>query len=274
MSIVHIWQLFFLQLPETTVFPMKDGHSDAGPSSTTSGPKEDLSPRNDTDSTPGEINSASWVVDSSGFLSPAGPVLKEVLDLVDGVCICSTCGSNSGSGSHSKLFLFFFGYQDIDGWCNLAAFDLPEDSPSPERHQFRLEGSTLQELSKGSKGELIPISPGGVTSPSILHHRNRRRITLSPDVYNSMTPKSTPVKILPFSPSQVRRGFLWLCLPLVLHLTNSNMLFQFLNMWTKQDTHDLENPSLTSTPVCSQKAIVTTPLQRDKTPLTQKENSM
>lgn len=49
---------------------------------------------------------------------------------------------------------------------------------------------------------------------------------------------------------------------------------QFLNMWTKQDTFDLENPSLTSTPVCSQKAIVTTPLHRDKTPLTQKENSL
>lgn len=133
--------------------------------------------------------------------------------------ICSRCGSSSGSGVRGKTV--FFWYQDIDGWCNLAAFDLPEDSPSPERHQFRLEGSTLQELSKGSKGELIPISPGGVTSPSILHHRSRRRITLSPDVYNSMTPKSTPVKILPFSPSQVHYWFLWLCLPHVLHPTNS-----------------------------------------------------
>lgn len=86
---------FFLQLPETpVVVPMKDRHSDAGSSSTTSAPKEGLSPRKDTDLSPGEINSASWVVDSSGFLSPAGPVLKEVLDLVDGVRIRSRCGSN------------------------------------------------------------------------------------------------------------------------------------------------------------------------------------
>lgn len=194
----------------------------AGTSKSVPSPSNSLSPKSEVDST-GAVTCTSWVVDSSGFLSPAGPVLKEVLDMVDG---------------------------DLDGWCNLAAFDLPEDSPSPERHQFRLEGSTLQELSKGSKGELIPISPGGVTPPSILSHRSRRCIALSPDTNKSMTPKSTPVKILPFSPSQ------------------------FLNMWTKQDTHDLENPSLTSTPVCSQKAIVTTPLQRDKTPLTQKENSV
>ncbi|XP_056293774.1 v-myb avian myeloblastosis viral oncogene homolog-like 2b isoform X2 [Pseudoliparis swirei] len=190
----------------------------AEPAEVASSPKDGSSPKSDV----GEMNSTSWVVDSSGFLSPTGPVLKEVLDMVDG---------------------------DLDVWCNLAAFDLPEDSPSPERHRFRLEGSALQELSKGSKGELIPISSGGVTPPSILTRRSRRRIALSPDADNSMTPKSTPVKLLPFSPSQ------------------------FLNMWTKQDTHDLENPSLTSTPVCSQKAILSTPLQRDKTPLTQKENS-
>ncbi|CAK6958746.1 v-myb avian myeloblastosis viral oncogene homolog-like 2b [Scomber scombrus] len=200
---------------------VKSSPSKASPSQSTPSPKDTLSPKTETDST-GDMSCTSWVVDSSGFLSPTGPVLKEVMDMVDG---------------------------DIDGWCNLAAFDLPEDSPSPERHQFRLEGSALQELSKGSKGELIPISPGGVTPPSILSRRSQRRIAWSPDASSLMTPKNTPVKILPFSPSQ------------------------FLNMWTKQDTHDLENPSLTSTPVCSQKAIVTTPLQRDKTPLTQKENS-
>ncbi|XP_069570917.1 v-myb avian myeloblastosis viral oncogene homolog-like 2b [Brachyistius frenatus] len=207
-------------LQQETSASAKAGPSGAGLSKAVPSPKDSLSPK--TEDTSEETTCTSWVVDSSGFLTPTGPVLKEVLDMVDG---------------------------DLDVWCNLAAFDLPEDSPSPERHQFRLEGSALQELSKGSRGELIPISPGGVTPPSILNRRSRRRIALSPDANNSMTPKSTPVKILPFSPSQ------------------------FLNMWTKQDTHDLENPSLTSTPVCSQKAIVTTPLQRDKTPLTQKENS-
>ncbi|MED6238103.1 hypothetical protein ATANTOWER_008972 [Ataeniobius toweri] len=205
-----------------TPAPVAASPSEAEPSKAVSSPKDSSSIKTEED-TSEESSGTNWVVDSSGFLSPTGPTLKEVLDLVDG---------------------------DLDGWCNLAAFDLPEDSPSPERHQFRLEGSTLQELSKGSKGELIPISPGGISPPAILMRRTRRRVTLSPDSGHSMTPKSTPVKILPFSPSQ------------------------FLNLWTKQDTHDLENPSLTSTPVCSQKVIVTTPLQRDKTPLTQKENSV
>nr|XP_061814549.1 myb-related protein B-like [Nerophis lumbriciformis] len=201
---------------ETSDINTLNGGDEAVPTQPVPSPKESSSPMSEAEYT-GEINSTNWIVDS--FLFPKGPTLKEVLEMVDS-----------------------------DGWCNLAAFDLPEENPSSERHQFRLEGSTLQELSRGSKGELIPISPGGVTPPSILSHRSRRH--LSPDTNSLKTPKSTPVKILPFSPSQ------------------------FLNMWTKQDTHDLENPSLTSTPVCSQKAIVTTPLQRDKTPINLKKISV
>ncbi|XP_016087079.1 myb-related protein B-like [Sinocyclocheilus grahami] len=189
-----------------------------------------------------DVKKSSWTPDEDLIIYKAHCVLgnrwAEIAKLLPGRAV------QTGSWRPGVL------RQDLEGWCTMSDFELPEESQSSELLQFRLEGSTLQELSKGSKGELIPISPGGATPPSILSRRSRRRIALSPDPNDSMTPKSTPVKILPFSPSQ------------------------FLNMWTKQDTLDLENPSLTSTPVCSQKATVTTPLHRDKTPLTQKENSL
>lgn len=73
----------FLQLRVTPVTDaVKVEPSEAGPSNTASSPKESLSP-----GTEGEMSSSSWVVDGSGFLSPAGPALKEVLDMVDGVCV-------------------------------------------------------------------------------------------------------------------------------------------------------------------------------------------
>ncbi|KAE8576532.1 hypothetical protein XENTR_v10004226 [Xenopus tropicalis] len=169
---------------------------------------------------------------------------------------------------------------DPEAWCELSNFDLGEDSTvsdvgsptravvadkpqTPNVTEYRLDGHTLSDLCKGNKGELIPISPQPQnafgTPPSLLKHK-KRKITLSPVTENgasittsiteanSMTPKSTPVKSLPFSPSQ------------------------FLNFWSRQDALELENPSLTSTPVCSQKVVVTTPLHRDKTPLLQKNS--
>lgn len=175
--------------------------SEAEPSKAVSSPRDDSGIKMEVDIGE-EASSTNWVVDSSGFLSPTGPALKEVLDMVDGVRI-STAADMSSKHAERDESSPLSHMQDLDGWCNLAAFDLPEDSPSPERHQFRLEGSALQELSKGSRGELIPISPGGISPPSILTRRSRRRVTLSPDGAHSMTPKSTPVKILPFSPSQV-----------------------------------------------------------------------
>ncbi|XP_071428944.1 myb-related protein B isoform X1 [Pithys albifrons albifrons] len=200
-----------------------------------------------------------WVVEAANYLYPTSvPAFNEALDMIE---------------------------SDPDGgWCDLTQFDLPEEpsagggssSNSPVRPtpseaapslpsvtEYRLDGHTISDLSRSSKGELIPISPHAEcsfgTPPSVLKRQKKRKISLSPvtenvastslsflDSCNSMTPKSTPVKTLPFSPSQ------------------------FLNFWTKQDTLELENPSLTSTPVCSQKVIVTTPLHRDKTPLPQK----
>ncbi|XP_032275629.1 myb-related protein B isoform X8 [Halichoerus grypus] len=231
-------------------------------------PLEDFPKREDQEgSSPETSLPYKWVVEAANLLIPAvGSSLSEALDLIE---------------------------SDPDAWCDLSKFDLPEEpsaegsisnspvQPSPSRRQqvppprqpaalvpsvteYRLDGHTISDLSRSSRGELIPISPstevGGLgigTPPSVLKRQKKRRVALSPvtensaslsflDSCNSLTPKSTPVKTLPFSPSQ------------------------FLNFWNKQDTLELESPSLTSTPVCSQKVVVTTPLHRDKTPLHQK----
>ncbi|XP_078092202.1 v-myb avian myeloblastosis viral oncogene homolog-like 2b [Mustelus asterias] len=168
---------------------------------------------------------------------------------------------------------------DPDAWSDLSCFDLPEDliKQTPDKTtqstltEYRIDANTISDLSRSAKkGELIPMITSPIagsfsTPPTILRRKKKTKISLSPvndsscgnsfaffesSTSSSMTPKSTPVKTLPFSPSQ------------------------FLNFWTKQDNLDLENPSLTSTPVCSQKIIVTAPLQRDYTPKVQKENSV
>nr|XP_048297414.1 myb-related protein B [Myodes glareolus] len=231
-------------------------------------PLEPLKREYQEDSSPETSLPYKWVVEAANLLIPAvGPSLSEALDLIE---------------------------SDPDAWCDLSKFDLPEEpsaegsvnsspvqpqtsqqqeqalsshetvTPGPSMTEYRLDGHTISDLSRSSRGELIPISPstevGGSgigTPPSVLKRQKKRRVALSPvtennaslsflDSCNSLTPKSTPVKTLPFSPSQ------------------------FLNFWNKQDTLELESPSLTSTPVCSQKVVVTTPLHRDKTPLHQK----
>uniref|UniRef100_A0A667GAS8 MYB proto-onco like 2 n=1 Tax=Lynx canadensis TaxID=61383 RepID=A0A667GAS8_LYNCA len=230
-------------------------------------PLEDFPKREDQEGLPETSLPYKWVVEAANLLIPAvGSSFSEALDLIE---------------------------SDPDAWCDLSKFDLPEEpsaegsisnspvqpqpthqqqplpprqpaAPVPSVTEYRLDGHTISDLSRSSRGELIPISPstevGGLgigTPPSVLKRQKKRRVALSPvtensaslsfmDSCNSLTPKSTPVKTLPFSPSQ------------------------FLNFWNKQDTLELESPSLTSTPVCSQKVVVTTPLHRDKTPLHQK----
>lgn len=171
------------------------------------------------DSSPESSLPYKWVVEAANLLIPAvESSLSEALDLIE---------------------------SDPDAWCDLSKFDLPEEPsaegsspmqpqpsqppPPPPRQpaapgssvtEYRLDGHTISDLSRGSRGELIPISPntevGGLgigTPPSVLKRQKKRRVTLSPvtentslsflDSCNSLTPKSTPVKTLPFSPSQV-----------------------------------------------------------------------
>uniref|UniRef100_H3BI98 MYB proto-onco like 2 n=1 Tax=Latimeria chalumnae TaxID=7897 RepID=H3BI98_LATCH len=236
--------------PQEQLLPSSSSSPPPQQPSSLEDPLVDLQEEHGRDS-PGSSPS-KWVTENGVFLCTASePAFTEALELIE---------------------------SDPDGWCDLRNFELPDDpasSPmkqSPDKspiHQhsmteYRLDGNTISDLSKGNKGELIPISPqvsmSFSTPPSVLKRQKRRKIQLSPvtensafslsfiETNNSMTPKSTPVKELPFSPSQ------------------------FLNFLTKQDALELESPSLTSTPVCSQKVIVTTPLHRDKTPLLQKNS--
>ncbi|NXX46986.1 MYBA protein, partial [Tricholaema leucomelas] len=64
----------------------------------------------------------------------------------------------------------------------------------------------------------------------------------------SLALKHTPVKTLPFSPSQ------------------------FFNTCSGNDQFNLENPAFTSTPICGQKVLLTTPLHKEMAPKDQKEN--
>ncbi|MBW00666.1 Myb-related protein B, partial [Eschrichtius robustus] len=190
-------------------------------------PLEDFPKREDQEgSSPETSLPYKWVVEAANLLIPAvGSSLSEALDLIE---------------------------SDPDAWCDLSKFDLPEEpsaegsvggspvQPHPSQQQqqqqapptrqpaaavpsvteYRLDGHTISDLSRSSRGELIPISPstdvggsGISTPPSVLKRQKKRRVALSPvtensaslsflDSCNSLTPKSTPVKTLPFSPSQ------------------------------------------------------------------------
>ncbi|XP_062920541.1 myb-related protein A isoform X5 [Mobula hypostoma] len=167
-------------------------------------------------------------------------------------------------------------------WNELTNFDLSEvDEKTPpkqtpvkfERLQhkggigYRFDGHAISDLSRttcsnsSGHGELIPITSPVVakfsTPPTILRRKRRLRLGPSPSsdcnslsfMDNSTTsPKSTPVKVLPFSPSQ------------------------FFNICSGNDHLNIDNAALTSTPVCGQKVLVTTPLRKDQTPRVQKEN--
>ncbi|XP_066576703.1 myb-related protein A isoform X2 [Amia ocellicauda] len=168
---------------------------------------------------------------------------------------------------------------DPVAWSEMASFSLSEVVSPMKRSTsfthsqegdlghvgFQFNATAISDISKNcsttSHRELIPLTSPIVakfsTPPSILRKKRRDRGDHSPASESnaaptfldtsSASPKNTPVKALPFSPSQ------------------------FFNI-SGNENLNLDNPALTSTPVCGQKCL-TTPLQKEMTPKHQKENA-
>ncbi|XP_030254867.1 myb-related protein A isoform X3 [Sparus aurata] len=188
------------------------------------------------------------------------PEFAETMELIDSMC---------------------FALQDPVAWSEMASFDLSE-AATPPRHNQAGYATLLQErtidssmgytvntpaavpgrdkncapFGLGCVTTLTPISSSKPSQASTGRRRRRDRGEPSPlcdrtcssfleNISNS--PKKTPTKSLPFTPSR------------------------FSNI-SGAEHLNLDNPALTSTPVCGQRCLLNTPLQKETTPKHQKEN--
>ncbi|XP_043081720.1 myb-related protein A isoform X3 [Puntigrus tetrazona] len=166
-------------------------------------------------------------------------------------------------------------------WSDVTSFDLTEGGPSPkaanptdvcttlerctESLVYPINAPTVPAINRQctvvNQGKSVALSNTCTNRfssppPSIMRKKRRERGDQSPADERSCayidssgnSPKNTPVKGLPFSPSQ------------------------FFNV-SGGEPLSLDNPALTSTPVCGQKCLLNTPHQRETTPKHQKENA-
>ncbi|XP_060550007.1 transcriptional activator Myb-like [Pantherophis guttatus] len=168
---------------------------------------------------------------------------------------------------------------DLSSWGDLSSFEFSETSnasptqvPSDRTPQLqktdssvcRPEGHPLADLSKAMLSQDSFALPKSLTgskcgpaplvilrakrSHSMNHLANGHNKSFILAEVSSSTPKHSPVKSLPFSPSQ------------------------FFSTSSIQESLDLDNPILSSTPLCNHK-VGTTPLQKDQGFKSQKENN-
>ncbi|KAJ8413370.1 hypothetical protein AAFF_G00093660 [Aldrovandia affinis] len=204
-------------------------------------------------------------VETSAVLSSLQtiPEFAETMELIDSMC----------------LFV-----QDPVAWGDVTSFSLvevtcpvkqePETVAFPQTREpggapaemgYQFSGPAVSNQGKGSgrggqdklASLISPIVAKFNTPPSILRRKRREREEQSSAGEGSgssfldtstASPKGTPVKALPFSPSQ------------------------FFNI-SGNEHLNLDNPALTSTPVCGQKCLLNTPIQKEMTPKHQKENA-
>ncbi|XP_006834697.1 PREDICTED: transcriptional activator Myb isoform X3 [Chrysochloris asiatica] len=169
---------------------------------------------------------------------------------------------------------------DSSSWCDLSSFEFFEEAEfSPSQHHAgkalqlqqregnvnraagepssRLNKRILRESSLDPPKSFPPARHS--TIPLVILRKRRGQASplatgdsssfIFADV-SSSTPKRSPVKSLPFSPSQ------------------------FLNTSNSHENLDLEMPSLSSSTLNGHKLTVTTPFHRDQTVKTQKENTI
>ncbi|NXI52945.1 MYBA protein, partial [Chloroceryle aenea] len=182
---------------------------------------------------------------------------------------------------------------DPVAWSDVTGFELSEAVASPVKPApvkvMRIqhsEGAAERQYNvsvvldgkkySGVSGEEEPVFPATPnvakfsTPPAILRRKKRLRVGQSSvNELNdglchdavSVALKQTPVKTLPFSPSQVN------CF--VFFFLSCSFFF---NTCSGNEQFNLENPAFTSTPICGQKVLITTPLHKEMAPKDQKEN--
>ncbi|XP_075126585.1 myb-related protein A isoform X1 [Leptodactylus fuscus] len=162
---------------------------------------------------------------------------------------------------------------DQPTWSDVASFEASIEITPAKIHPVKLiavqqEGSrdyslncTLELLDMDSatvenKVAFASPSMSKFSTPPAILRKKKLRFRPSPgmkghEMFDSSNAvlKSTPVKALPFSPSQF------------LNISSGNI----------QEHFNIENPPYTSTPICGQK-ILTTPLRKQTTPKKEKEN--